>query len=59
MCRLKIYVLWRFKKLHFGIDFKVLVCNYGPSGNIIGGRMYAKGEPGSLCPNGSENGLCL
>ena len=47
------------KILHFGIDFKVLVCNYGPSGNIIGGRMYAKGEPGSLCSNGIENGLCL
>ena len=47
------------KNTAFWYWFKVLVCNYGPSGNIIGGRMYAKGEPGSLCSNGIENGLCL
>ena len=38
---------------------KVLVCNYGPGGNEAGGSMYKVGKPGSLCSNGSENGLCL
>lgn len=39
--------------------FKVLVCNYGPGGNEAGGSMYKIGRAGSLCSNGSENGLCL
>ena len=40
-------------------SIKVLVCNYGPGGNEAGGSMYKVGKPGSLCSNGSENGLCL
>ena len=38
---------------------KVLVCDYGPGGNYVGGEMYKIGEPGSLCKGGVENGLCL
>ena len=38
---------------------KVLVCDYGPGGNYVGGEMYKIGEPGSLCEAGVENGLCL
>ena len=39
--------------------FKVLVCNYGPGGNEAGGSMYKVGKPGSLCPKGSNKGLCI
>ena len=38
---------------------KVLVCDYGPGGNYVGGEMYKIGEPGSLCSGAVENGLCL
>ena len=38
---------------------KVLVCDYGPGGNYVGGEMYKIGEPGSLCKGAVENGLCL
>ena len=41
--------------------FKVLVCNYGPGGNIIDKPVYQIGEPGSECPEGTtstKKGLC-
>ena len=38
---------------------KVLVCDYGPGGNYVGGEMYMIGKPGSLCIGAVENGLCL
>ena len=38
---------------------KILVCDYGPGGNVVGGEMYKIGEPGSLCKSGVENGLCV
>ena len=42
---------------------ELYVCNYGPSGNIKGNRMYRKGAPSSKCPFGTRNstefpGLC-
>ena len=39
----------------------MLVCNYGPGGNIIDKPVYIIGEPGSECPKGTkatEKGLC-
>ena len=33
---------------------QVLVCNYGPGGNIIRGAMYIKDDPGSLCKKGMK-----
>ena len=39
---------------------QVVVCNYGPGGNILGWELYGtEGDTGSKCPNGVENGLCL
>ena len=29
---------------------KLYTCNYGPSGNYIGGQMYAQGQACSQCP---------
>ncbi|XP_040563888.1 venom allergen 5 [Lepeophtheirus salmonis] len=37
---------------------KVLVCNYGVGGNVLGTRMYKIGSPGSDCQNGQKDGLC-
>jgi len=39
----------------------VLVCNYGPGGNMRGSPVYIKGNPGSKCPSGTKKtsaGLC-
>ena len=43
----------------------MLVCNYGPGGNIIDKPVYKIGKPGSKCPEGTtaigsgwEEGLC-
>uniref|UniRef100_T1IJJ5 Cysteine-rich venom protein n=1 Tax=Strigamia maritima TaxID=126957 RepID=T1IJJ5_STRMM len=33
---------------------KLLVCNYGPSGNELKGEMYKQGKPGTECTNGSD-----
>ncbi|XP_045460739.1 venom allergen 3-like [Harmonia axyridis] len=33
---------------------EILVCNYGPAGNIPGQPVYAKGTPCSACPAGTE-----
>ncbi|VDL82412.1 unnamed protein product [Nippostrongylus brasiliensis] len=37
------------------------VCNYRPTGNILGMMVYKEGEPCSKCPKGArcENGLCV
>ena len=42
---------------------KLIVCNYGPSGNFIGSPMYQRGKACSRCPRGSacsakNHGLC-
>ena len=40
---------------------QVLVCNYGPAGNIEGAPVYEQGETGSNCPTGTSKtplGLC-
>lgn len=42
---------------------KLYTCNYGPSGNYIGGQMYANGPACSQCPQGTScsttfPGLC-
>ena len=42
---------------------KLYTCNYGPSGNYIGGQMYANGPACSKCPEGTScsatfPGLC-
>ena len=42
-------------------NFQVLVCNYGPGGNIIDKPVYIIGKPGSECPEGTtatKKGLC-
>ena len=45
---------------HVSMMFQLLVCNYGPGGNIMGQAIYGtEGETGSKCENGVENGLCL
>ncbi|GBM54777.1 hypothetical protein AVEN_198784-1, partial [Araneus ventricosus] len=31
----------------------LLVCNYGPAGNMMGGEMYKGGPPCSACPSGT------
>ncbi|KRY67571.1 Peptidase inhibitor 16, partial [Trichinella pseudospiralis] len=36
----------------------MIVCNYGPGGNIIGYRPYKYGQPCSTCPSSCRNGLC-
>lgn len=42
---------------------QIYVCNYGPAGNLVGGRIYKKGETCSDCPEGTKcvktTGLCL
>ena len=39
---------------------KLLVCNYGPGGNVMGLEIYGTdGETASKCKNGAEDGLCL
>ena len=46
-------VVWLFHQ--------VLVCNYGPAGNIEGAPVYEQGETGSNCPKGTTKtplGLC-
>eukprot|EP00095_Tigriopus_kingsejongensis_P010540 maker-scaffold349_size200065-snap-gene-1.26 protein:Tk10540 transcript:maker-scaffold349_size200065-snap-gene-1.26-mRNA-1 annotation:"hypothetical protein DAPPUDRAFT_96576" len=42
---------------------KLLICNYGPSGNFIGSPMYQMGDPCSQCPSNTQcsvqySGLC-
>lgn len=39
---------------------RIVVCNYGPMGNMAGGEMYKTGEPCSACPAGTScsGGLC-
>ncbi len=42
---------------------KLYTCNYGPSGNYIGGQMYEQGQACSKCPAGTScsfefPGLC-
>ena len=39
---------------------KLIVCNYGESGNGKGQPMYLEGEPCSACPAGTtcDNSLC-
>ncbi|CAB4062448.1 CRISP [Lepeophtheirus salmonis] len=37
---------------------KVLICNYGPGGNILRAKVYEIGKAGSECPNGHKDGLC-
>lgn len=42
---------------------KLYTCNYGPSGNYIGGQMYEQGRACSRCPSGTTcsaeyPGLC-
>ncbi|GBN49162.1 hypothetical protein AVEN_269786-1, partial [Araneus ventricosus] len=36
-----------------GLNKYLLVCNYGPGGNIDGGEMYKEGKPCSGCPSGT------
>ncbi|CDW52809.1 ShK and CAP domain containing protein [Trichuris trichiura] len=36
----------------------MIVCNYGPGGNVIGVRPYSWGRPCSTCPFTCRNGLC-
>uniref|UniRef100_A0A5S6R1J5 SCP domain-containing protein n=1 Tax=Trichuris muris TaxID=70415 RepID=A0A5S6R1J5_TRIMR len=36
----------------------MIVCNYGPGGNVIGVRPYSWGRPCSSCPYTCRNGLC-
>ena len=40
----------------------VVVCNYGPQGNVIGGTMYEKGDPCTSCASYDvhcyNHGLC-
>ncbi|KAF8764846.1 CRISP/Allergen/PR-1-like [Argiope bruennichi] len=36
-----------------GENKSLLVCNYGPTGNIEGAEMYKEGEPCSDCPSGT------
>ncbi|TRY61987.1 hypothetical protein TCAL_10710 [Tigriopus californicus] len=36
---------------------KLLVCNYGPTGNFIGSPMYEVGSPCSKCPSGTSCSL--
>ncbi|CAL1261139.1 unnamed protein product [Larinioides sclopetarius] len=36
-----------------GQNKSLYVCNYGPGGNINGGRMYKEGKPCSNCPSGT------
>ena len=40
----------------------MLVCNYGPGGNIVDEPVYKIGEAGSDCPEGTNptvHGLCM
>ena len=42
---------------------KLYTCDYGPSGNYIGGQMYREGRACSACPDGTScstqfRGLC-
>ncbi|KAK3914323.1 Venom allergen 5 [Frankliniella fusca] len=44
-----------------GVLTEILVCNYGPGGNVQGGRMYRPGPACSACPaacSTSYPGLC-
>ncbi|XP_034244619.1 CRISP/Allergen/PR-1-like [Thrips palmi] len=45
-----------------GVLTEVLVCNYGPSGNVPGGRVYTPGAACSACPaacSPTYPGLCV
>ncbi|KAF6201465.1 hypothetical protein GE061_003856 [Apolygus lucorum] len=43
-------------ELHYDKVYKavILVCNYGPEGNVWDAKMYEIGEPCSKCPSGTE-----
>ncbi|XP_057653161.1 venom allergen 5-like [Diorhabda carinulata] len=32
----------------------LVACNYGPAGNLIGSKVYIKGNPASKCPDGTQ-----
>ena len=47
-----------------------MACNYGPSGNVVGGALFKRGKPCTFCPAGPgkkpctkncpcNNGLCM
>ena len=38
---------------------ELLVCNYYPPGYWIGQPVYVTGQPGSACPHGHKDGLCI
>ena len=45
----------------FLVNSTILICNYGPKGNVIGTYVYMNARPCSQCPsnhNFCENGLC-
>jgi hypothetical protein len=50
----------------FGPKFpynRLYICNYGPTGNVIGSPVYAQGRPASACPSNTKTstaypGLC-
>lgn len=43
------YAAYHINESIFRIE-ELYVCNYGPSGNLRGQRMYRKGKPASKCP---------
>lgn len=47
------YTAYHIKESIFQIE-ELYVCNYGPSGNLRGQRMYKKGDPASKCPINSR-----
>lgn len=43
---------------------QLYICNYGPAGNMLSGRVYLRGASGSKCPKGHQvsvnyKGLCI
>ena len=47
------YTAYHISESIFQIE-ELYVCNYGPSGNLRGQRMYKKGKPASKCPINSR-----
>ena len=37
---------------------QMLVCNYGPGGNMLDDKVYTVGKVGADCKNGVNDGLC-
>jgi len=46
----------------YGNKFNIF-CDYGPAANVLGAKVYIRGDPGTNCEEGTEHeestGLCV